>query len=131
MKKIAIALNQNNLLDHFGHCHHFAIYDISDNNQVMKETTIENPEHRPGFLPKFLYDQGVNVVVSENLGAKAKQIFDAFKIEVIFGLAGSKDSIIEQYLTSGLVSSQESCRKHEEHDHTGHEHDHDHGHHHH
>ncbi|MGD9909136.1 MAG: NifB/NifX family molybdenum-iron cluster-binding protein [Candidatus Izemoplasmatales bacterium] len=137
MKKIALALNQENELDHFGHCDHFAIYEVNEENNVANETVVVNPEHRPGFLPKFLYDQGVNVVVAENLGAKAKQILDAFKMEVVFGVAGKKEMIIDKLLTTGLQSSDKCCEKHHDHDHhhehgsEEHHHEHEHQDHHH
>ena len=33
----------------------------AENNQIIKSETIANPGHRPGFLPNFLNDMGVNV----------------------------------------------------------------------
>jgi len=136
MKKVALALNQENELDHFGHCDHFDIFDITDDSIVTNESMVKNPEHQPGFLPKFLYDLGVQVVVAENLGARALQILEALKMEAIFGVQGKKEEVVSKLLSNELQSSDKCCEKHHdhnhEHHHEGHDHDSkDHHHHHH
>ena len=47
---------------HFGHCPLFTVAEINDNKLLSKED-IKNPGHQPGFLPKFLHEQEVNMVI--------------------------------------------------------------------
>jgi len=122
VKKIALAVNEFGLLDHFGHCDHFVVYE-TENNQVLRETVLTNPEHRPGFLPKFLYDQGVSTVIASNLGQMAVKVFNGFGVEVVYGVSGEAKEVTERYLSGELVSSEVPCTEHHSHE-GGHHHHH-------
>lgn len=61
--KIAVASVGTEVGGHFGHCEHFRIYTV-ENGQVVGEELVPNPEHKPGFLPNFLGDMGVEVVIA-------------------------------------------------------------------
>jgi predicted Fe-Mo cluster-binding NifX family protein len=55
--KIAVAGEGTNVTEHFGHCVNFLIYDV-ENGKIVKEESIPNQGHKPGFLPNFLADRG-------------------------------------------------------------------------
>ena len=114
--KIAIAKEGNLVSGHFGHCEGFEIYDI-ENGKVKGHVFQENPGHRPGFLPVFLSEKGVNVIVSGGMGATAQELFKANNISVIVGAQGSVEDTIQKYLNNELVSTGSVC---EEHAHEGH-----------
>ncbi len=57
--KIAVASYSGKVSEHFGHCKEFMIFDM-EKNHIVKSETISNPGHKPGFLPNFLADLGVN-----------------------------------------------------------------------
>ena len=59
MLRIAVATDKGIVADHFGHCESFMIFD-TENKQIIKSETVANPGHKPGFLPNFLADRGVN-----------------------------------------------------------------------
>ena len=67
MMRIAVASENGKVTEHFGHCQGFMLFD-TDNNQIVKSETIPNPGHKPGFLPNFLADRGVNVIISGGMG---------------------------------------------------------------
>ena len=67
MKKIAVASEVNEVAGHFGHCSNFNIYEV-ENGKIVKEESIPNPGHRPGFLPNFLNELGAKVVISGGMG---------------------------------------------------------------
>lgn len=50
--KIAIATDNNQCSDHFGHCEGFKLYDVV-NGKIEHEDFIKNPGHKPGFLPNY------------------------------------------------------------------------------
>lgn len=109
--KIAVASDGGRVTEHFGHCEGFKIYDVADKKIVGSET-IPFPGHRPGFLPNFLNDLGVNVVISGGMGGGAIQIFDEKGIEVIVGTKGSADEAVKIYLEGNLKSSGSVCHEH-------------------
>ncbi len=59
---------------HFGHCINWNVFDAVD-NKIVKYESILNPGHRPGSLPNFLNDIGVNVVITAEMGGGAIEIF--------------------------------------------------------
>lgn len=115
MIKIAIASEGQNVTQHFGHCANFMIYDV-ENNQIVKEESIANPGHKPGFLPNYLGERGVNVIISGGMGAGAIDIFNERNIEVVVGASGASRNAAEKYLTGELKSTGSVCHEHQHHD---------------
>ena len=116
--KIAVASENEMVTEHFGHCENFQIYVIEDNRVARKES-IPNPGHKPGYLPNYLNDIGVNVIISGGMGGGAVEIFDEKGIEVITGVSGSADKAVNSYLKGELKSSGSVCHEHEHHDECG------------
>lgn len=112
--KIAVACEQDMVAEHFGHCENFNIFEV-ENKQIIKSETLANPGHKPGFLPNFLYDIGVKVVISGGMGGGAIEIFNEKGIEVITGVKGSAKDATEQYLRGVLKSSGSVCQEHQHH----------------
>ncbi|ODM26385.1 NifB/NifX family molybdenum-iron cluster-binding protein [Acetivibrio mesophilus] len=118
MIKIAVASDNKMVTEHFGHCEGFMIFD-TENNKIIKSETITNPGHRPGFLPNFLADRGVNVIISGGMGGGAVDIFNERNIEVIVGARGDAKVAVEAYLQGSLKSTGSVCHEHEHHDECG------------
>ncbi len=108
--KIAVACENDMITDHFGHCEYFHIFEI-ENRIIMKSQSIPNPGHKPGFLPKFLNDLGVTVVISGGMGSGAMDIFYENGIEVIVGAKGPVRAAAEQYLQGKLKSIGSICQE--------------------
>lgn len=109
--KIAIACNNERVAEHFGHCEKFAIYDISD-NKISAKNIIPNPGHKPGFLPNYLNELGVKVIIAGGMGKGAVDIFQDKNIEIITGATGEIDTVIQAKLTGTLVSDEVVCEHH-------------------
>ncbi len=118
MKKIAVASENDKVAGHFGHCMNFNIYEV-ENGKIVKHESIPNPGHRPGFLPNFLNDMGVNVIISGGMGAGAVEIFNEKGIEVITGASGNAINVSEEYLMGKLKSAGSICHEHQHHDECG------------
>ena len=110
--KIAIANNDNMCTEHFGHCEGFKIYEL-ENGKIINEDFIKNPGHKPGFLPMFLKEKGINVIISGGMGQMAQELFIENNIEVIVGANGENIELINQYLNGFLKSDKSICQKHE------------------
>lgn len=115
MIKIAVASENKMVTEHFGHCVNFNIFEV-ENNQIVKSESIANPGHKPGFLPNFLNDMGVNVIISGSMGSSAIDIFNEKGIEVIVGASGDAKAAAEAYLKGSLKSSGSACHEHQYHD---------------
>ncbi|NLM03758.1 MAG: dinitrogenase iron-molybdenum cofactor [Clostridiales bacterium] len=109
--KIAVAREGEFVSGHFGHSEGFVVYNV-DEKQVVKKDFIENPGHRPGFLPDLLEDLGVDVVIAGGMGATAQQLFAKKNIDVIVGAEGNCDDVIQKYLNNDLKSTGSICREH-------------------
>jgi len=114
--KIAVASEGVNVTEHFGHCVNFNLFEV-ENNQIVKSESIPNPGHRPGFLPNFLADQGVTVIISGGMGGGAIDVFKERNVKVIVGASGNARELAEQYLKGELKSTESVCHSHAHHDH--------------
>ena len=108
---IAVASDNGNVSAHFGYCKTFEVFE-TDGHNITAEKTVANPGHRPGFLPNFLNDQGVNVIVSGGMGGAAVAIFNEHNIEVVIGHKGSPKTAVEMYLAGELESTGSVCHDH-------------------
>jgi predicted Fe-Mo cluster-binding NifX family protein len=107
--KFAIPLAEGKLTAHFGHCKEFAIVDADEEGIKGKEILIP-PPHEPGVLPKWLHDQGANVVIAGGMGQRAQQLFEANDIRVVIGApAMTPEALVESYLNKTLVSGENIC----------------------
>lgn len=110
--KIAVASEKDMVTEHFGHCINFNIFEVED-NKIVKSESILNPGHKPGFLPVFLHEQGVNTIISGGMGGGAVDIFNQKGIEVILGAKGSAKDVVDQYLKGELESTGSICHDHQ------------------
>ena len=111
--KIAAAAMGTLVAQHFGHCENFIIFD-TDGKSILSSESIPNPGHKPGFLPNFLGDMGVNVIIAGGMGGGAVEIFNERNIEVIVGASGDAKANVELYLAGKLKTTGEVCHHHDE-----------------
>lgn len=117
--RIAIAKEGELVSAHFGHCEGFELFDI-ENGKIILRNYVENPGHRPGFLPLFLSDNKVNTIIAGGMGATAQDLFEQANISVIVGAQGRINDVINDYIDGKLISSESVCT---EHSHEGHCHE--------
>lgn len=109
--KIAVASDKGQVTAHFGHCETFEVFETED-GKIVKEESIANPGHKPGFLPNFLNEQGVNTIISGGMGGAAVNIFNEHDIEVIIGANGDSKKVAQAYLNGDLKSTGSVCHHH-------------------
>lgn len=114
MLKIAVASEMGMVAEHFGHCTNFNIIE-TEGKKILKKECLPNPGHKPGFLPNFLNDLGVKVVISGGMGGGAIDIFNEKNIEVVLGAKGSVQEVVEKYLEGTLESTGSVCQEHQHH----------------
>jgi len=125
MEKIAVPVQGEIVSAHFGHAPYFKIFSV-ENNKIVEESSLENPGHQPGLLPKLLNEAGADLVIASGMGQKAIAIFEKNNIEVVCGASGEAKSAVLGYLNGNLDITANSCSHgdHEDHnhDHGGHRH---------
>lgn len=109
--KIAIAADNKLVSQHFGHCEAFECF-ITDGKSITGWETIENPGHKPGFLPNYLHEKGVDVIVSGGMGQSAADLFTQNGIKVICGASGPIEKVAATYVDKTLQSSGSLCEDH-------------------
>ena len=110
--KIAIASEGDRITEHFGHCENFNLFYVED-NKITKSESVPNPGHKPGFLPVYLHDLGVTVIISGGMGSGAVEIFNEKGIEVVTGARGSAKKAAEEYLSGNLEYTGSVCGEHD------------------
>ena len=106
--KVAVATNGKEVSPHFGHCLSFTIVEIEDGKVLNKEEA-PNPGHQPGFLPKFLAQQGIDCIIAGGMGRNAQMLFAPNGIKVITGAYGPVDDVIKGYVEGNLVLGDNRC----------------------
>ncbi len=115
--KIAIPVMNNNgenseISEHFGHSSYFAFIELDEKGNYNVEIR-ENPlvEHGPGELPKFLKDNGVDILVVRGIGRRALYFFENFGIKVFRGAKGSLKDIVNLIKNRELVDKEYEVRE--------------------
>ncbi|HUT70617.1 MAG TPA: NifB/NifX family molybdenum-iron cluster-binding protein [Desulfatiglandales bacterium] len=117
MKRIAVACEDNQGLggqisQHFGRCPYYLILDL-EGDEIIKADSIANPyynDHTPGMVPKFISEQGANVMIAGGIGPRAIDLFAGMGIEVVSGMTGNAGDIVQAYL-KGEISGVEACQQ--------------------
>lgn len=103
--KIAIATDNDKVSAHFGRCPQFTVLEIKSNKLINKEV-IDNPGHRAGFLPEYFHDKGIGCIVAGGAGRRASSIFKDKGIDLIVGITGSINEVIDKALKGTLESGE-------------------------
>ena len=106
--KVALATEGNMVAAHFGRCSHYTIVDLSEGKEESR-SVIPNPGHRPGYLPGFLAELGVKVIIAGGMGPRAQDLFSERGISTVVGVSGSIDEAVRGYLQGTLRSGESTC----------------------
>jgi ATP-binding protein involved in chromosome partitioning len=111
--RIAVPVADGVLCAHFGHCTHFALFDVDhDNRTVTERQDLPAPEHQPGLFPAWLSGEGVNVVLSGGMGSRARELLAANGITVVVGaVSDDPGAVVADYLAQTLATSPNFCDK--------------------
>ena len=109
--KIAIPMAKGNLCMHFGHCEQFALIEVDEKTKQIKGTILLNPPpHEPGLLPRWLHEQGANVIIAGGMGQRAQSLFAENSIKVVVGApAETPESLVTAYLAGTLQTGSNVC----------------------
>lgn len=94
-----------------GACEQFALLEVDTAGKgVLSPRHLTPPAHEPGLLPRWLHDQGVNLVIAGGMGGRAQAVFAENDIQVMVGApAEPPESIVRNYLDDTLQSGENIC----------------------
>lgn len=109
--RIAIPIANGQLATHFGHGERFALMDVDPKaKQLLKRTDVDAPPHQPGLLPRWLGEQGVQVVIAGGMGQRAQTLFAERGIQVVVGAtADTPEKLVADYLSQNLKTGCNVC----------------------
>jgi ATP-binding protein involved in chromosome partitioning len=92
-------------------CAHFGQFDVdADTASIVSRQDLTPPHHEPGVYPRWLAEQNVTVVLAGGMGGRAQDLFADNNIQVVVGISGGDpESVVQTYLTGGLVPGANPC----------------------
>jgi len=99
------------LSPHFGQCEEFAVFEVDEAaKEVSPLETISSPGHARGFLPGWLADQGVDVVIANGMGGRAMGLLAERGIKVFTTASHeSPEEIVRAYIAGSLQAIDFTC----------------------
>lgn len=116
MINIAVPVDINNQIEnHFGHCDHYEIFTVSNENKIIKIQTLETVQGCgcKSNIANILAENGITIMLAGNIGDGAINVLNQCNIEVIRGCTGETKEIVNKYLKGKIIDSGESCLHHE------------------
>ncbi len=112
--RVALAVDNNMITEHFGHCEYFVVYEV-ENKEIKGSEIVKNPPHQKGALPKFLKEHNINVVIVGNMGKMAINLCNGLGVECYRGVKGELVEVINSFVEGTLVSTNAECNEHQHH----------------
>ena len=108
-KTIVVPVTDGVLSAHFGHCEQFYFAKVSD-GKISGERFITPPEHEPGLYPRWVKEQGGDIVIGGGMGQRARNLFAENGVEVIVGAQHDDPrQVVEDYLKGDLRLTGNTC----------------------
>jgi len=109
--RYAVPVADGKVAAHFGHCSHFALFDVDEAAAaVVNKEIISSPGHQPGLLPVWLAEEGVSVVIAGGMGSRAQALFREHRIEVVIGVRGDDpEKAVLDYIKGELATGDNIC----------------------
>lgn len=108
--RIAVAYQDGEIGEHFGHAKLFAIYDYAeaDVNRCTKKLVETGDRHGHQAMAELMREEKVDAVISGNMGGEAKAALLSMGIVPIAGFAGSADDAADLLILGQLPLMGES-----------------------
>ena len=109
--RYAVPVTEGKVSTHFGHCSHFALFDVDEmGNRIVRKEIVASPGHQPGLLPAWLAEEGVSVVIASGMGSRAQGIFTENRIEVVVGVLGDDpEKAVLDHIRGTLATGDNIC----------------------
>ena len=99
--RIAVAYENGNIFQHFGHTEHFAFYDIHD-TQILSKVVVPASGSGHGALAGFLKNFHVDILICGGIGGGAQNALAQSGIRLLGGVQGDADEAVKAFLENRL-----------------------------
>jgi predicted Fe-Mo cluster-binding NifX family protein len=111
--KIAVAYEDGQVFQHFGHTEQFKIYDVQD-GKVLQSSLLSSSGSGHGALAGLLEQAGVDTLICGGIGGGAQQALAAAGIALYGGVSGDADAAVRDLLDGRLAFDPEAHCDHKE-----------------
>lgn len=117
--RIAVAYDNGEIFQHFGHTEQFKVYDIEEGKILSSEVVSTNGSGH-GALAGVLGALNADVLICGGIGGGAQMALAQAGIRLFGGVSGDADKAVEAYLSGTLAYNPNvQCNHHGEHHHGG------------
>lgn len=109
--KFIIPTDKNEVSKHIGKCEKFTIVEFLSDGQTVIYTKDNPKNYKPGYLPKLFSSMGISCIISGGAGSQAQELFKKYKIEILLGVTGTIDEIVDKLSNDIIVSGESLCKK--------------------
>ena len=109
--KIALPTRDGQIDDHFGHCDHYTILTLDDDNKITNKESMDSPEGCgcKSNIGPILSDMGVRIMLAGNMGEGAVNVLRTNKIKVVRGCSGDIDDVAAKWLAGEIKDNVILC----------------------
>ena len=118
--RIAVAYENGEVFQHFGHSEHFKLYDVTDGTVVSAQVADTNGQGH-GALAGFLKQCGADALICGGIGMGARSALEEAGIRLYAGISGSADEAAQALAAGTLVCDPDARCEHHEHHGEGHD----------
>ncbi len=111
--RIAVAYDDGNVFQHFGHTEEFKVYEVED-GKIVSSAVIGSEGTGHGALAGLLNDKGIDVLICGGIGGGAQAALAERGIELCAGASGNADEAVRAYLRGELINTGANCDHHGE-----------------
>jgi len=88
---------------HFGRAPYYTFVEV-ENGEIKNVKSVPVPfaEHGPGDIPRFIKENGGDVVIAYGMGGRAVDFFNQLGIDVILGVRGKVGDVVKTFLEGNL-----------------------------
>ena len=114
--KIAVAYENGQIFQHFGHTEQFKLYEAADGKIVHTEVVDTNGSDH-GALAGFLMQHGVDALICGGIGGGAQAALAEAGIKLYGGVSGEADAAVNALLSNNLSYNPNVHCDHHDHEH--------------
>lgn len=102
---------EGTVAEHFGRCPEFVLVEI-EGKEIKSAKGVPNPydgKHIPGAVPRFVKDQGAEIVITGGCGPMAIKLFDELGVRLVMGARGRISDTVSDFLKGRLKQDENAC----------------------
>ncbi len=114
--RIAVTYENGEIFQHFGHTAEFKIYEVDENNQIVRTDIIGTGTSGHSALSGMLNAIGVKILICGGIGGGAQVALGNVGIKIYGGVKGDADKAVADFLCGKLDYDPEArCDHHDAH----------------